>query len=143
MYSQSNGMSEKAVQTVKRIIKKAEDLYIGLPEYHNTPVTGMKYSPLQLLLSRVARTKIPLAKELLQPEVPVNIHQQLKKQQKWQKENYHKGASYHHLELEKVSTYVKVIFGYQQLYPNSSLPQDHMSSQLWMVNNSTVQAELP
>ena len=63
-YAQSNGMSEKALQTVKRILKKADDPYIGLMEYRNTPVTGMTNSPLQLLMSGVTRTKIPISQEL-------------------------------------------------------------------------------
>ena len=85
-YAQSNGMSKKAVQTVKRILKKADDPYIGLMEYRNTPVTGMTYSPLQLLLSRIARTKIPISQELLLPAVASEA------KQKWQKQNYDKST---------------------------------------------------
>ena len=40
-YPQSNGLSEKAVQTMKRILKKSEDPYMALLEYRNTPVIGM------------------------------------------------------------------------------------------------------
>ena len=91
-YAQSNGMSEKAVQTVKRILKKADDPYIGLMEYRNTPVTGMTYSPSQLLMSRIARTKIPISKELLLPEEPSEAKQQLAQRQKRQKLNYDKST---------------------------------------------------
>lgn len=39
-YTQSiNG--HEALQTVKGMLKKADNTYIGLMEYHNTPVTGM------------------------------------------------------------------------------------------------------
>ena len=72
-YPQSNGLSEKAVQTVKRILKKTNDPYIGLLEYQNTPVTGMAYSPSQLLMSRATRTKIPVAQELLRPQVATGV----------------------------------------------------------------------
>ena len=72
-YPQSNGMSEKAVQTVKRILKKAKDLYIALLECRNTPVTGMTYSPSQLLMNRTTRTKLPTAREELHPKLPVNV----------------------------------------------------------------------
>lgn len=44
-YLQSNGLSEKAVQTVKRILKKSNDPYLRFLEYRNTPVTGMDYTP--------------------------------------------------------------------------------------------------
>ena len=83
-YAQSNGLSERAVQTVKRILKKADDPYIGMLEYRNTPVTGMTYSPSQLLMSRTARTKIPAAKELLQPCVPTDVRRQLESRQRQQ-----------------------------------------------------------
>ena len=85
-------MSEKAVQTVKRILKKADDPYIGLMEYRNTPVTGMTYSPSQLLMSRIARTKIPISQELLLPAVASEAKQQLAQQQKRQKQNYDKST---------------------------------------------------
>ncbi|CAB3991932.1 Transposon Tf2-6 poly [Paramuricea clavata] len=91
-YAQSNGMSEKAVQTVKRILKKADDPYVGLMEYRNTPVTGMTYSPSQLLMSRTTRTKIPMSKELLLPAVPISAQQQLEQRQNQQKQNYDKST---------------------------------------------------
>ena len=91
-YAQSNGMSEKAVQTIKRILKKADDPYIGLMEYRNTPVTGMTYSPSQLLMSRITRTKIPVSKELLVPQIANNARQQLKQRQRRQKQNYDKST---------------------------------------------------
>ena len=91
-YAQSNGVSEKAVHTVKRILKKADDPYVGLMEYRNTPVTGMTYSPSQLLISRTTRTKIPISKELLLPAVPINAQQQLEQRQNQQKQNYDKST---------------------------------------------------
>lgn len=91
-YAQSNGLSERAVQTVKRILKKADDPYIGMLEYRNTPVIGMTYSPSQLLMSRTARTKIPATKELLQPCVPTDVRQQLESRQRQQALYYNKGA---------------------------------------------------
>ena len=72
-YSQSNGQAERFVQTLKRMLQKATDLgkdpYLALLEYRNTPVTGMKYSPAQILFSRCLRTKIPVATSLLSPVV--------------------------------------------------------------------------
>ena len=91
-YPQSNGLSERAVQTVKSILKKVDDPYIGLLEYRNTPVTGMTYSPSQLLMSRTARRKIPSTRELLQPRVPINVRQQLEARQNQQALYYNKGA---------------------------------------------------
>ena len=72
-YSQSNGQAERFVQTLKRILKKATDLredpFLALLEYRNTPVSGMKYSPAQILFSRRLRTKLPIATSLLSPVV--------------------------------------------------------------------------
>ena len=76
-YPQANGLSEKAVQTVKRILKKTSDPYIGLLEYRNTPVTGMTYSPAQLLMSRATGTKFPVSEELLEPKLVTKVKQQL------------------------------------------------------------------
>ena len=91
-YPQSNGLSEKAVQTVKRILKKTGDPYIGLLEYRNTPVTGMTYSPSQLLMSRTTKTKIPVAQELLEPQLATEVKQQLEACQQHQAHYYNQGA---------------------------------------------------
>ena len=62
-YPQSNGLSESMVQTMKSLIKKAEmdgcDPYLALLEYRNSPVAGMTFSPVQMLMSRHLRSKIP------------------------------------------------------------------------------------
>ena len=54
-YPQSNGLSERMVQTMKLLIKKAEmdgrDPYLALLEYRNSPVAGMTFSPAQMLMS--------------------------------------------------------------------------------------------
>ena len=54
-FPQSNGQAERAVQTVKNIMKKAkkagEDIHLSLLEYRNTPLDGTGgYSPAQLLI---------------------------------------------------------------------------------------------
>ena len=63
LYPQSNGQSERAVQTIKNLLKKASeegrDPYLALMAYRNTPVTGMSYSPAQMLMSRSLNTKVP------------------------------------------------------------------------------------
>ena len=91
-YPQANGLSEKAVQTIKRILKKTSDPYIGLLEYRNTPVTGMTYSPSQLLMSRATRTKIPVAQELLKPKVATEVKHQLQACQQQQAYYYNQGG---------------------------------------------------
>ena len=96
-------LSEKAVQNIKRILKKKSDPYIGLLEYRNTPVTGMTYSPSQLLMSRATRTKIPVATELLQPKLFTEVYQQLKARQQRQVHYYNQGTKpLTSLELQEV-----------------------------------------
>ena len=61
-YLQGNGEAERAVKTIKGILKKEEDLYLGLMSYRATPLqTG--YSPAELLMSRRLRTNIPTTRE--------------------------------------------------------------------------------
>ena len=70
-YPQSNGAAERAVQTAKRILKKAsadsKDPFEGLLKYHNTPFEDIGLSPVQLLMSRRTRTMPPTHKRLLIP----------------------------------------------------------------------------
>ncbi|XP_061714580.1 uncharacterized protein K02A2.6-like [Cydia pomonella] len=70
-YAQANGKSERAVQTVKSMLKKSilsdGDFYLALLNYRNTPRDGLS-SPAQLLMSRRLRCKLPVHPELLKPQ---------------------------------------------------------------------------
>ncbi|MES9901692.1 MAG: RNase H-like domain-containing protein, partial [Sedimenticola sp.] len=95
-YSQSNGLAERSIQTVKNLLKKAnddgKDEFIALLEYRNTPITGSNYSPAQLLMNRMLRDHIPTKAKLLQPQIPVNAKQQLQNKQQQQKRYYDRNA---------------------------------------------------
>ena len=71
-YPQSNGKVEKAVQTVKNILKKArddkQDPYLALLALRNTPINDQIGSPSQQLMGRRTRTLLPTAKQLLTPK---------------------------------------------------------------------------
>ena len=95
-YPQSNGAAERAVQTAKRILKKAaadhKDLCEGLLKYRNTPFEDIGVSPTQLLMSRRTRTMIPTHRRLLLPQAvdPDRVVKALQQRQSVSKQNYHK-----------------------------------------------------
>ena len=60
-------------------------------EYRNTPVLG-KYSPNELLMSRLTRTKIPVSPDVLKPKVVSNTESLLRQREKNQERYYNKGA---------------------------------------------------
>ena len=68
-YPQSNGEAERAVQTIKGLMKKEMDPYLALLTYRATPLQ-CGFSPSELLMARKLRTNIPMTRELLKPAVP-------------------------------------------------------------------------
>lgn len=68
-FAQSNGEAEGHVQTVKRLLKKAQDPYLALLAYRATPLSN-GYSPAQLLMGWRLRTRMPKHPSLLTPELP-------------------------------------------------------------------------
>ena len=96
LYAQSNGQSERFVGTVKQLMRKAaavgQDPHIALLQYHNTPVAGLRYSPAQLLMSRMLQDKVPIASDLLQPRVVHQAGQDLKERQEKQKRHFDRGT---------------------------------------------------
>ena len=68
-HPQSNGEAERAVQTVKRLLKKEGDPYLAMLSYRATPLY-CGYSPSELLMARKIRTNIPMTREQLKPKVP-------------------------------------------------------------------------
>ena len=95
-YAQSNGQAERCMQILKGLLKKADedgrDPYLALLEYGNTPVAGLQYTPSQMLMSRLLRSKLPTKQTLLQPNV-VDAHRDLQCRQQRQKTYYDKSAS--------------------------------------------------
>ena len=95
-YPQSNGQSERFVQTAKNYLKKAyadgKDVFIALLEYRNTPIAGISASPAQLLMSRRLKAKLPVTSSLLQPAVVSGTRDRLVLRQWKQKHYYDRGT---------------------------------------------------
>ena len=72
-FPQANDQSERTIQTIKQILRKAyednRDPYIALLQYRNTPVSGFSYSLVQLLMSRRLRDKLPMVNITLQQKI--------------------------------------------------------------------------
>ena len=68
-YPQSNGEAERAVQTVKNILTKCEDEYLGILSCRNTPL-ACGFSPAQLSMGRKLKTRVPCHPSELLPQVP-------------------------------------------------------------------------
>ena len=68
-YPQSNGKSENAVKTAKRLMIKAmeagSDPFLTLLEWRNCPSEQLSQSPAQLIMGRRTRTPLPTAEGLL------------------------------------------------------------------------------
>ena len=67
-YPQSNGQVERAVQTVKMMMKKSQDPHLALLSYRSTPHPWCGRSPAELCMGRNLRSTIPLTKAKLSPQ---------------------------------------------------------------------------
>ena len=67
-YPRANGKVERAVRTVKALLRKNEDPYPALLAYRSTPLQN-GFSPSELLMGRRLRTKVPVIPRVLKPNV--------------------------------------------------------------------------
>ena len=80
-YPQSNGLAEKGVGIVKKMMKKtknSDQLCVALMNYNNTPLGDLDLSPSQLSQNRRMRTKIVTKTESLEPRLNKNVEEKLK-----------------------------------------------------------------
>ena len=95
-HARSNGKVEKAVNTAKRILKKAmfdhKDPYLALLDWRNTPTEGLESSPVQRLMGRRTRTLLPTSAKLLKPKLPKPAKDLVTKKREKQAHYYNRGA---------------------------------------------------
>ena len=68
-YPQSNREAERAVKTVKCLLKKEADPYLALLSYRAAQLQ-VGYSPSELLMGRKLRTTVPIIRKQLVPHIP-------------------------------------------------------------------------
>nr|XP_039248050.1 uncharacterized protein K02A2.6-like [Styela clava] len=68
-YAQCNGEAERAVQTIKNLLKRTKDPYMALLNYRSTALKN-GYSPSELPMGRKLRTKLPVYSSKLIPKWP-------------------------------------------------------------------------
>eukprot|EP00731_Ephydatia_muelleri_P001018 Em0001g1018a len=96
-HPQSNGLAEKSVQIIKRMLNKSkrdgQDPYLNLLELRNTRV-GDIGSPAQLLMGRRLRTSLPVKATQLEPRTinPDCVKSHLQQEQQKRKLYYDEGS---------------------------------------------------
>lgn len=92
-YAQSNGLAEASVNILKNILQKADDPYLALLNYRNTPRADGVPSPAVRLFGRRTRSLLPTATSLMKPHQPLDdVPSQLDAAKMKQKSHYDKTA---------------------------------------------------
>ena len=69
-YLQSNGLVERGVGTVKRLLQNSHDPHIALLSFRATPLPWCSLSPAELLFGRRINTDLPQSDHQLTPQWP-------------------------------------------------------------------------
>ncbi|KAK3782887.1 hypothetical protein RRG08_002516 [Elysia crispata] len=87
-YPQANGEAERAVQTVKNLLRKATDPYVALLMYRATPLQN-GLAPSELLMGRRLKTKLPFVQRAQpqKPDFPLLIQKEFRYREN-QRQNY-------------------------------------------------------
>ena len=107
-HSPANGAAERAVQTVKMMLKKEKDPYLALLAYRSTPLEN-GYSPSELLMNRKLRTTIPSLPLILQSKLPDEAELQNREQSKREASKINFDSRHRSVELRPLSPGENVI----------------------------------
>ncbi|XP_074031655.1 uncharacterized protein [Leptinotarsa decemlineata] len=95
-YPRSNGLAKKGVGIGNNIVKKSlesgGDIEVALLQYRNSPLKFVGYSPSQLLMSKICKTKIPICAELLKPRLCENIKEKFLIKRQTYTDQYNKNS---------------------------------------------------
>ena len=69
-YSQGNREAERAVKTVKSLLKDSSDPNLALLSYRSTPLSWCGHSPAELLMGRQIHSALPISTKSLTPRWP-------------------------------------------------------------------------
>lgn len=72
--------------------QEGRDRHLALLAYRNTLISGLEYSPAQLLMSRVLKDRLSTAASLLSPKVAEDLHRSLLARQQRQKRYHNRGT---------------------------------------------------
>ena len=82
-HSQANGKAEATVKIAKQMLMKCKSSgeypYKALLDLRNTPIQGMRSSPVQRLMSRRTQGLIHTNKQLLKPVAQSNVREKIQK----------------------------------------------------------------
>ena len=84
-YTKGNGIAERAIQTVKKLLKKYEDPYLSMLDYRSIPLE-VGLSPAKLLMHRNVRSILPSIGGRKITKIGEHIQYQ-----EWQEEKIKKG----------------------------------------------------
>ncbi|VEN53148.1 unnamed protein product [Callosobruchus maculatus] len=136
-YPRSNGLAEKGVDIGKKIVKNAlkgnGDIEISLLQYRNSPLKHIGYSPSQLLMSRICKTKIPISSDLLKPKLCENVQDKLKNRHNVYNKYYNRSAR--DLQPLEANTDVTVYNHVQKEWEPGRIVTEHNSPRSYLVEN--------
>lgn len=137
-YAKSNGMAERYVQTVKQFMKKTGDsgcdIYAALLAYRQTPVSGLPFSPAEMLFNRNIRSPLPSTSGTLAPSVP-NAFEALRARQDDQKNRHDQNSRT--LEPLSVGDDVLVRTGKEAEWASGQVVAHHQQPRSYIVDNGT------
>ena len=86
-HPQGNGEAERAVKTVKKLLRDTNNPNLALLLYRSTPLSWCQHSPAKLLIGRQIRSTLPIPTKSLIPEWPDlqkfrKVDEQFKQKQK-------------------------------------------------------------